>query len=434
MILKTIEITPENILSFDPYIADEHINAIAQKDTGAIGLLTEDMRACGALFYRMNDNEGSMFVESIFVDVGLRRHGGGRLLLEALYEDKKEEYPEVAVRILPEASDTMKPFLDAMGFDDHMSGEWIFETETIDIEEWMKTPAGKMCGEYAKEYDRRITAFDKASSEEVKDATGADLDEDISFMLEDKGKKSYILAAHAGEHDVLINGIYIADRRDDIGGALLYKALKTYADIQRDLGATHFYTLSPDIKDMWQSFFPQAPISRVSYVRKDLSEDGERITISSNAFTRPRLNTIAKMLDDAGIEAWLDYDQDNGDAIYLDREDGKRGITISTEVTDGMGETFITTISSVFLLDDLNASERDKLDAWIEKPGLTDVSINDETQSVICELNLTEGLLPTEEEFFISMLQTFTEEVDGLSASEKPAKVSLKASLLDDAE
>ena len=434
MLLKTIEITAENILSFAPYLDDEHIKAIVQKDTGAMGLLTEDMRSCGALFYRMNENEGSMFVESIYVDAGMRRNGGGRLLLNTLCEEKKYEYPDVVVRVLPGHADTMNPFLKAMGFDDIVYGEWVFETETIDIEEWMKSPAGKKCCAYAKEYESGIVTFDQAQSEEVRESTGADLDADISFMIEEKGKKSCILAAHAGEHDVLINGIYIADQRDDIGGALLYKALKTYADIQRDLGATLFYTLSGDTKDMWQSFFPKAPMSRISYARKDITEGGERIVISSYAFTRPRLNTIAKMLDDAGIAAWVDYDQEEGDAICLDREDGKRRISITSQVQDDRGESFITTIRSSFLLDDLDGSERKKLDAWVENPGLADVKVMKEAQAVICEVNLTEGMLPMEEEVFISILQTFIEELDRMEASDKPAPVSLKTSLLDDAE
>ncbi len=109
MKLKTIEITPENILSFEPYIADEHIRAIVNDDTGAIGLLTESMRSCGAIYYRLNEDEGSVFVESLFVDEGLRRNGGGKLLMEALYEKEKDEYPDVVVRILPESEKLLKP-------------------------------------------------------------------------------------------------------------------------------------------------------------------------------------------------------------------------------------------------------------------------------------------------------------------------------------
>ena len=168
------------------------------------------------------------------------------------------------------------------------------------------------------------------------------------------------------------------------------------------------------------------------YAYTDIDKPEGRIRIDRSTFTIPRINTIAKMLDDADIPAWVDYDSKEGHAIYLDREDDKRRIFITCEMADDLGENFMTTISSAFLIDDLDAPEKKKLYEWKEKPGIAAVSIDEDTGMATCEVNIPEGMLPQDEETFIGMLKTFMKEVDTLSAVDGQTGVSLRTTLLDD--
>ena len=453
MELKTIEITEKNILSFEPYISDEHIAMIRQRDTGAIGLLMENMRSCGALFYRKNEDEGSVFVESLYVEESVRRNGGGTLLLNTMYkklgvihsdeadeaysdepggvrqEEHGEPYRDVVVRILPECVGTLKPFLEAVGYEDFVPGEWIFEIESIDIEEWMKSDVTKDAIQKAKDKKDRVSTIDQNDITAGKIPSDVEFDSDISYKTGDGG---YILSTRAGDNDILIQEINLPEDNDDKNTALLYTACKSYAAIQKDIGATHFYTGAQELRDLISSFFPRAEVSQVLYAYTDIDKPEGRIRIDRSTFTIPRINTIAKMLDDADIPAWVDYDSKEGHAIYLDREDDKRRIFITCEMADDLGENFMTTISSAFLIDDLDAPEKKKLYEWKEKPGIAAVSIDEDTGMATCEVNIPEGMLPQDEETFIGMLKTFMKEVDTLSAVDGQTGVSLRTTLLDD--
>lgn len=78
--------------------------------------MTEDNEACGILMYCMNDDDGSAFIESIYVDSEVRRQGGGTLLVKSFEETTKGRARLAAVRIIPDNEDELKGFFGSLGY------------------------------------------------------------------------------------------------------------------------------------------------------------------------------------------------------------------------------------------------------------------------------------------------------------------------------
>ena len=72
-----LELNKKNILSFSPYLPEENLHAICQKNVGAMGLVKDKTASCGALLYSVYPEKGICFLDSICVDETQREQGNG---------------------------------------------------------------------------------------------------------------------------------------------------------------------------------------------------------------------------------------------------------------------------------------------------------------------------------------------------------------------
>lgn len=416
MDFKTIDITPDNILSFAPYLHEEDQSSITTPGAGGIGLLTDDGHSCGALLYKTNTDEHSVFIESLFVDEQVRKQGGGTLLLQSFDDIMKKDFDTAAARILPDASEELAIFYENAGFDDIIDGDGFFKLDSTHLKEWLTSKLGQKFSVIASRYSIHLTACDKLPSKYLGNLPDIDYDGDISFMDIDGDNGSYILAVHPNDSDLIVNRINITNTANAYGASFLYKVLSKYAKKLKNDGSLYIMAHTAEEKEMLSALFEGASQLDVQYVVKNYVEaESDPVVITNSAFLMPRINHMVKLLDDAGYSASVITTPPLGQSITLDREDGKRPINIAYKVMDDSGDAFELELSGMIVLDELTDEEKDKLKALENKPGIADISIAPDFDKAFLSTTMIESFTPTDGDAFLNVLTSFINELDNLS-------------------
>lgn len=424
-----IELGTKNILSFKAYLQKEKLEWIRKENIGALGLVLDGNKACGALMYSFYPNEDTAYVESICVDKTLRNQGLGEMLYEA-FEDKVYELGiiEAGARVVLPLESDYEGFLEAMGFNQSEPGERYYEFTASQLKSWLKDPKvehiRKKCNKTGDEISVPASKF----SAKVK-AQFADIPykPKLSFGLKGSAEKVYSLADSDEEGNILIQEIKLGETITSECLLFLQFVIAYYLKELTGEGKLYITVTTNKQAELLKTI---ALMDNPSYVAclnmaKTIGEDiPVRFEMNYGAFVIPRINGISKMLSDfgEGYEHFVTYLEEDS-VINLFRDEGKRQISLHYEVEDtNNAEDYVLSMITCIDKDELTEEEKELIPKWKENSALC--SFTEEpggriyARAAVIE---NDGLV--DPNFFKAVLDGFMTEVDSLQGIDRVLQV-----------
>ena len=412
-----LELGKQNILSFENYLPEEKPELIRNKNVTALGLLTEDNMACGALMFSAYPEEGTAYIDSICVDETLRGQGFGRMLFEA-FENRCElmGIKELGARIVIPAYDDAMNFLFAMGFENAIQAERFYEFSKDEIMTWLKDPKTESVRKKLLKDNKKIgESVAKLSSDLRKKLPQIPYDPKLSFAVLGKESKNYCLADKDDDGNIIILKSKL-DMNDSPGYFLFLEYVM--ANYVKDLtDSTKLYiTVSTDrIAEIIESlsFLSEFTFSSTIYLAKTIGEEiPEGFEIPYGAFLVPRINGISKMLSDFGYEHSVLYEAYNS-SIHILREKDKQDVYLQYELSDTENaDGYELSIITGFYKPGLTQEELERISRWKEESAMC--SFTEDEKRIFVRAVIVESAGLVTPELLQTVLDGFMAEVDNL--------------------